>query len=210
MSIAYHKPDVEPPKIPLWDNIEIPCTPSMSAPSYVEPSKESQPGTATEPENDMVEEEDNYLMNPEPENEHVGVDEEGLYIDIPSTSHANVDTTEKKDEDYDTGSDSESDSMSDSDMDTEVDEIVKDKLSSYITELAYNKDDPPMKEGSIYPNMFEFKLALATHARKYEFEFIIETSEPGRYRVYCSEFSDGCEWRIHASTMGDLTIVQVT
>jgi hypothetical protein len=179
MSIAYHKPDVEPPKIPLWENVEIPCTPSMSAPSYVEPSKASQPGTVTELENDIVGEEDNYLMNPEPENEHVRVDEEGLYIDIPPEQA-------KEDEDYDPGSNSESDSMSDFDMDAEVDEIVKDKLPSYVTKVAYSKDDPPMEVGSIYPNMFEFKLALATHAIKNEFEYNIETSEPGRYRVYCS------------------------
>jgi hypothetical protein len=89
----------------------------------------------------MVEEVDNYLMNPELENEYMGVDEEGLYIEIAPTSHANVDTTKKKDEDYDPSSDSESDSMSDTDMDAEVDDIVKDRLPSHIPEVAYNKDD---------------------------------------------------------------------
>ena len=34
------------------------------------------------------------------------VDEEGLYLDIVPASHANVDTTDKKDEDYDSGSNS--------------------------------------------------------------------------------------------------------
>ena len=67
----------------------------MSTPGYVEPSKGTQIGTATEPDNDMVQTEDNYLMNPEPENEHVGVNEEGLYIYIAPASHANVDITEK-------------------------------------------------------------------------------------------------------------------
>ncbi|RLN29858.1 uncharacterized protein C2845_PM05G24550 [Panicum miliaceum] len=117
MSIVYHKSDVDPPEIPLWDNVEIPCTPSMSAPSYMEPSKGTQTGTVTEPDNDMVEEDDNYLMNPEPHNEYVGVDKKGLYIDIAPTSHTNVDTIEKNDEDYDPDSNSESDSISDSDMD---------------------------------------------------------------------------------------------
>jgi hypothetical protein len=168
MSIAYHKPNADPPEIPLWDNVEIPCTLSMSAPSYVEPSKGTQPGTVTEQDNDMVEEVDNYLMNPELENEYMGVDEEGLYIEIAPTSHANVDTTKKKDEDYDPSSDSESDSMSDTDMDAEVDDIVKDRLPSHIPEVAYNKDDPPMEVGSIYPNISKFKLALATHAIKME------------------------------------------
>ncbi|PUZ69933.1 hypothetical protein GQ55_2G168400 [Panicum hallii var. hallii] len=150
MSIAYHKPNADPPEIPLWGNVEIPCTPSMSAPSYVEPSKGTQPGTVTEQDNDMVEEVDNYLMNPELENGYVGVDEE------------------EKDEDYDPSSDSESDSMSDTDMVAEVDDIVKDRLPSHIPEVAYNKDDPPMEVGSIYPNISKFKLALATHAIKME------------------------------------------
>ena len=78
--------------------------PSMSTPGYVEPSKGTQTKTATELDNDMSHAEDNYLMNPELKNEHVGVNEEGLYIDIALASHANVDTAEKKDEDYDPGS----------------------------------------------------------------------------------------------------------
>ena len=53
MSIAYHKPDADPPEIPLWDNVQIPCISSMPAPSYVEPSKATQPGTVTEPDHDM-------------------------------------------------------------------------------------------------------------------------------------------------------------
>ena len=135
--------------------------------------------------------------------------EEGLYIDIAPASHANVDTTDKKDEDYDSGSNSESDSMSDSDMDDEVDEIVNDRLPSDMHQVAYNKDDPPMEVGSIYPNMSEFKLALATHAIKKEFEYNIEKSEPGRYRAYCAGVEDGCNWRLHASTMSDKVTVQV-
>jgi hypothetical protein len=204
MSIAYHKPDVDPPEIPLWDNVDIPCTPSMPAPSHVEPSQATQTGTATEPDDDMVDAKDNYPMNPEPENEHVGVDEEGLYLDIAPASHANVDTTEEKDEDYDLGSNSKSD-LSDSDMDDEV----NDRLSSDMPQVAYNKDDPSMEVGSIYPNMSEFKLALATHAIKKEFEYNIEKSEPRRYRAYCAGVEDGWKWRLHASTMRDKVVVQV-
>jgi len=180
MSIVYHKPNADPLKIPLWDNINIACTLSVSTPGYVEPSKGTQTRTATEPDNDMVHAKDNYLMNPKPENEHVGVNKEGLYIDIAPASHVNVETTEKKDEDYDPGSNFESDSMSDFDMDAEVDEIGKDRVPSHILDVAYNKDDPPMEEGSIYPNMHEFKLALATHAIKNEFDYNIEKSEPGK------------------------------
>ena len=222
MSIAYHKPDVDPPEIPLWDNVEIPCSPSMPGPSYVEPSKATQLGTVTEPYYDMVDIENSSLPSYVRQIEYVGVDEDlALYSDIEPTSHANVDTSEKNDEDYDPGSNSESDFMTDSDtdaevdettkdIDAEVDETIKDTLPSHIPEVAYNKDDPPMEVGSIYPNISEFKLALATHAIKNEFEYNIEKSEPGKYRAYCTGHVDGCKWRIHVSrTKGDQTTVQV-
>ena len=99
--------------------------------------------------------------------------------------------------------------MSDLDMDAEVDEIVKDRVPSHIPDVAYNKDDPSMEEESIYPNMHEFKLALATHAIKKEFEYNIEKSEPGRYRAYYAGVEDGCNWRLHASTMSDKVTVHV-
>lgn len=54
-----------------------------------------------------------------------------------------------------------------------------------------------------------FKLALATHAIRTEFEFNIHKNEPWRYRAYCSGRAEGCRWRIHASTMGDNTTVKV-
>jgi hypothetical protein len=66
-----------------------------------------------------------------------------------------------------------------------------------------------MAAESIYPDINAFKLALATHAIRNEFEFNIQKSEPGRYRAYCSGRADGCRWRIHASTMGDNLIVKV-
>ena len=115
----------------------------------------------------------------------------------------------KKDEDYDPSSNSESDYMSDFDMDADVDEIGKDRVPSHILDVAYNKDDPPMEEGNIYPNMHEFKLALATHAIKNEFEYNIEKSESGRYRMYCTGLVDSCKWRIHVSTMGDNITVHI-
>ena len=97
MSIAYHKPNVDPPEIPLWDNVEIPCSPSMPGPSYVEPSKATQLGTVTKPYYDMVDIENSSLPSYVRQIEYVGVDEDlALYSDIEPTSHANVDTSEKK------------------------------------------------------------------------------------------------------------------
>jgi len=150
---------------------------------------------------------DKYLVNPEPGNEHVGVDEEGLYIDIDMQQQPNVNRNADRDEDYHPGTDSESDS--DCDDDYEVDDIVEDKVPSHITEVDHDKDDPPMSVGSIYPSMSVFRLALASHAIKHEFEYDIEKSDPGRYKVNCIGKAEGCKWRIHASTMGDNVTVKV-
>ena len=44
-------------------------------------------------------------------------------------------------------------------------------------EASYNKMDPPMAVGTLYSDMAAFKLALATHATKYEFHYNIEASD---------------------------------
>ncbi|CAN6325281.1 unnamed protein product [Urochloa humidicola] len=211
MSIAYHSPTEKPPVIPLWyEYDEVPCTPSVPVPCQVEPSQathsDSQTCTDTQPE-------DNFLLNPEPENEHVGVDEEGMYIDVEGNQQFNVGPLVGHDEKVDEAldeSDSEDDSDSDSDYDEdEGDGMVQDNVPPSNPEVVYGKDDPPMIVGSTYPNMAAFKLALASHAIRHEFEYNIEKSDPGRYMVYCAGRIDGCRWRIHASTMDDQVTVKV-
>jgi hypothetical protein len=49
--------------------------------------------------------------------------------------------------------------------------------------VEYDKEDPPMTVGSMYPNMAEFKLALSQHAIKNEFEYNTERSGPKRLRA---------------------------
>jgi hypothetical protein len=198
ISIAHYDPSTEPPAIPLWDvtyakAVEIPCTSSMPAPtqSLDEPSQQ--------PEDD-----DKYLQNPEPENEYVGVDEEGMYIDLGPQVQGNAD----QEDEYIPETDSNLDSNFESDGSD--DEMVEDNVPPHTAEAVYDKADPPMEVGSIYPNMNAFRLALATHTIKNEFEIDIEKSEPGRYRAYCCGRIEGCKWRIHASTMGDNKTVKVT
>ncbi|WVZ74596.1 hypothetical protein U9M48_022760, partial [Paspalum notatum var. saurae] len=183
----------EPPAVPLWEEVDLPCTPSASAPPQIQ-------STLTETET-QAQPKDLFLMNTEPQNEHAGVDEEGEMNQGGPDSEEQVDL-----------SDSEGGTDSDSDYaDDEADGPVHDKPPEFEPEIVYDKDDPPMIMilGSKYPNMSAFRLALASHAVKNEFEFNIEKSDIGRYRAYCSKRSDGCNWRIHASTMGDNITVKV-
>jgi hypothetical protein len=105
---------------------------------------------------------------------------------------------------------SDDESMSDDDGDYEMedeDDIVKDSEPDHMSDADYNKKDPPMIVGTMYRDMHAFKMALASHAVKHEFHYDIEKSDTGRYRVYCSGSTDGCKWRLHASTMkGDDSI----
>jgi hypothetical protein len=87
--------------------------------------------------------------------------------------------------------------------------IGNDSLPDYVN-VDYDKKNPPMIVDITYANMEEFKLALAQHAIKNEFEYQREKSDLGRYRAYCSrKQEDKCPWRIHACTLGDGVIVKV-
>jgi len=136
------------------------------------------------------------------------VDGEGLYIDIgpENPEHVNPQSQQRDPEpsQSDTCNDSDSDDESSSD-----DEIIKDSEPPQKTEASYNKMDPPMAVGTLYSDMAAFKLALATHATKYEFHYNIEASDKSRYKVYCSGKNVGCRWRIHASTLSDEVTVKV-
>jgi hypothetical protein len=88
-------------------------------------------------------------------------------------------------------------------------EIVRDREPRQMPDVDYDQKDPPMKEGTIYSGMDAFKIALTSHVVKYEFNYDIEKSEPGRHSVNCTYKSQGCLWRIHASTRKDDLTVEV-
>jgi hypothetical protein len=94
---------------------------------------------------------------------------------------------------------SDDESMSDDDIEVEdLDDIVEDRQK--MPDVEYDKNETPMTEETVYANMDSFKIALASHAVKYEFNYDIEKSDTRRYRVSCTFKSKGCNWRIHAST----------
>ena len=88
------------------------------------------------------------------------------------------------------------------------DEMQKDP--NHGPHVEYDKEDPPMIVGSMYPNMVEFKLDLSQHVIKNEFEYNTVRSGPKRLRPYCSrKEADNCPWRIHASTTADRITVMI-
>jgi hypothetical protein len=130
----------------------------------------------------------------------VSVDDECLYIDIGPAPPIPT-------------SQSEPDTLLDDEV--EEDEIEEDDIVTYREpsqkpDADYDKNDPPMAVGTMYSDMNAFKLALATHATKYEFQYNIEKSDKSRYRVYCSGKNVGCRWRIHTTLLSDQVIVKIT
>jgi hypothetical protein len=139
-----------------------------------------------------------FLDNPTPSNEHLGIDEESLYIDIGPehgappipTSETELDTMlddEIEEDEVDEVEDYES--LSDDEI--EEDDIVTDREPPQKPDANYDKDDPLMAVGTMYSDQNAFKLALATHVTKYEFQYIIEKCDKSRYRVYCSGKNQG-------------------
>ena len=152
---------------------------------------------------------DSYLRNPAPENEHVGTDEANLYEPLDMVLFLD----KEKDKDYvaDDESGNEIDDESEED-ETELEEEEEEEHyeANHAPNVEYDKEDPPMTEGSTYPNMEEFKLALSQHAVKHGFEYNTEKSTPCRFRGYCKRREDDCcPWRIHAYTTADMCTVVV-
>jgi len=225
LTVAYHSPGTQP-VLPDWESgsprksVEPPFTPSVVSPSIAEPSQlsMSQPPKASQPE---------FLANPNPMNEHMGIDDEGLYIDLgpnhpppPPTSSQSQGGSKEREEEIDESSDEEVADRDDETSDEEDEEVEIDESSDeevadrepeqfQFPDVEYDKDDPPMTVGTIYPDMASFKIALASHAVKHEFNYEIDKSDTGRYTVHCSLRNEGCPWRLHASTSADGHGIQV-
>ncbi|XP_044950499.1 uncharacterized protein LOC123400148 [Hordeum vulgare subsp. vulgare] len=186
--------------------------------SYCDPAEPYEPITEyssdffTQTEHNIEQDDDSYLRNPIPENEHVGIDEENLYLEKePTPLNVVLFLDNDKDTEYVPEDDSEYGSEDECEIEEDEPEIEEDEEvheAEHAPTVEYNKKDPPMAEGSKYPNMAEFKLALSQHAVKYEFEYNIQKSAQHRFRAYCRRRDeDKCPWRIYASTTDDMCTV---
>jgi hypothetical protein len=74
--------------------------------------------------------------------------------------------------------------------------------------ISYDKNNPQMSVGIVYPSMEEFKMVVRQFAINKEFELGTEKSDTKRYRCYCKS-SEDCSWRINGSKLKGQSIVEV-
>jgi hypothetical protein len=88
----------------------------------------------------------------------------------------------------------------------EMDTIVIPVNDNEATEpmFFYDRDNPDMSIGTLYPSMPEFRLTVKQHAIVKEFELGTEKSNKKRFGGFCK--SKGCKWIIRARTLRDNSV----
>ena len=74
-------------------------------------------------------------------------------------------------------------------------------------DVQYNRDDPSLKEGTIFSSALDCRNALATFSIKTQSEYVVDKSDPTRLTVHCAY--KRCRWRMHASLMRNSSLFQV-
>ncbi|CAO2190691.1 unnamed protein product [Urochloa humidicola] len=74
--------------------------------------------------------------------------------------------------------------------------------------IVYDKDNPCMDLGTMYPSMKEFRLAVRQYAINKEFELHIVATDPTRYIGNCK--TEGCPWHIVGRRQVDFKTIMVT
>ncbi|KAG8098713.1 hypothetical protein GUJ93_ZPchr0013g36910 [Zizania palustris] len=73
--------------------------------------------------------------------------------------------------------------------------------------ISYDRENPSLTEGSIFPSIVDCRNALATFCIRGEFDFDIDKSDQTRLTVHCTY--SRCKWRMHASKMRNSELIQV-
>jgi len=71
-------------------------------------------------------------------------------------------------------------------------------------EVDWDRDDPDVDVGAVYPCMRDFRLAVRQHAIVHEFELGTAKSDKQRFRGFCK--ANGCPWVIRAKTQADNSV----
>ena len=74
--------------------------------------------------------------------------------------------------------------------------------------ISYDKNNPTMDIGTIYPTMEEFKMAVRQFAINKEFDLGTDKPCKTRYRAYCRSDGD-CSWRINGTKHKGQSTVEV-
>ena len=88
-----------------------------------------------------------------------------------------------------------------------ADELLVDDHVPGEDSVLYDREDPPMKVGTVYTSMPKFKAAVRHHAIMKQFELGTEKSCKSFFRGYCK--ADGCSWTIVVRLMRDNQQVRV-
>jgi len=77
--------------------------------------------------------------------------------------------------------------------------------------ISYDKNNPSMEVGTLYPTMEEFKLAVRQFAINKEFDLGVEKSCKTRYRAFCKSGDEDCPcpWRINGTKQKGQATVEV-
>ena len=77
--------------------------------------------------------------------------------------------------------------------------------------ISYDKNNPSMEVGTLYPTMEEFKLAVRQFAINKEFDLGVEKSCKTIYRAFCKSDDEDCPcpWRINGTKQKGQATVEV-
>ena len=75
--------------------------------------------------------------------------------------------------------------------------------------ISYDKNNPPMDVGTIYPTMEEFKMAVRQYAINKEFDLGTGKSDKTRYKCFCKS-SGVCPWKINGTKHKGQSTVEVS
>ena len=92
-------------------------------------------------------------------------------------------------------------------VDTEGAAIPVDDHVSEEENIDYDMDNPNMEEGSTFPSMEVFRVAVKQHAIMGEFDIGTLRSDPGRFEGVCK--GEGCTWKIKARKMQHEGVIMV-
>ncbi|KAM0880995.1 hypothetical protein ACQ4PT_033212 [Festuca glaucescens] len=93
-------------------------------------------------------------------------------------------------------------------VDTEGAAIPVDDHVSEEENIDYDMDNPTMEEGSTFPSMEVFRVAIKKYAITGEFDIGTLRSEPGRFEGICK--AEGCKWKIKAKKVQHEGAIMVT